>query len=117
MSLIRKIFAVISPFGYTTSLERMIEGVVYRFGEIELTVTLYVLGFKDFDMILGVDWLSQHRSMNDFQRGRVKLNMPRGRDISCMGPKEVVFVLYRKSCTCGSYYDKFSHIGIEKWCD
>ncbi|XP_038719910.1 uncharacterized protein LOC120012535 [Tripterygium wilfordii] len=55
VSPIRRMFAVTSPFGYTTSLEGMVEGVVCRFGEIELTADLYVLNFKDFDVILGVD--------------------------------------------------------------
>lgn len=37
VSPIRKIFAVTSFFGYTTSLEGMVKEVVCRFGGIELT--------------------------------------------------------------------------------
>lgn len=55
VSSIRKLFVVTSPFGYITSLEGIVEEIVCRFYDIELIANLYVLDFKDFNMILGVD--------------------------------------------------------------
>lgn len=64
--------------GTQLPLEGIVEGVVCRFGEIGLTASLYVLDFKDFDVILGLDWLTEHKTMIDFWRCRVKLNVSRG---------------------------------------
>ncbi|XP_038699632.1 uncharacterized protein LOC119996924 [Tripterygium wilfordii] len=72
VSPIRYMFAMTSPFGYTTSLEGWAERIVCRFGEIELMADLYVLDFKNFD----VDWLTKHRAMIDFWMRRVTLNVP-----------------------------------------
>lgn len=33
---------------------------------------------KDFDVILGVDWLTEHRAMIDFWRHRFTLNVQEG---------------------------------------
>ncbi|XP_038717154.1 uncharacterized protein LOC120010426 [Tripterygium wilfordii] len=58
------------------------EGVVLdcvcRFGSIALMADLYVLDFKDFDVILGVDWLTKLHVLMDFWERKVTLNVPEG---------------------------------------
>lgn len=97
MFMIRQIFAVTSPFGYTTSLERMVEGALCRFGEMELNANLYVLDFKDFDIILGVDWLRKHKDTIDFWRHRITLNIPGGGVIQLQGSKGVPCLQFLKN--------------------
>lgn len=48
-------FTVNRPFGHFTSLEGVVLDCVYQFGTIVLTADLFVLDFKDFDVIFGVD--------------------------------------------------------------
>ncbi|XP_038711798.1 uncharacterized protein LOC120005992 [Tripterygium wilfordii] len=61
-----------TPF-ISTSLARALSLEVSPMS-IALKVDLYVLDFKDFDVILGVDWLTKHRAMLDFLERNVTLN-------------------------------------------
>ncbi|XP_038716890.1 uncharacterized protein LOC120010231 [Tripterygium wilfordii] len=50
---------------------------------------LNVLDFKDFDVILGVDWLTKHHALLDFWERKVTLNVPEGGEIRLHGLKGV----------------------------
>ncbi|XP_038678401.1 uncharacterized protein LOC119979847 [Tripterygium wilfordii] len=63
-----------TPFGHFTSLEGVVIDCVCRFGSEALKADLYVLDFKDFDVILGVDWLTKHHALMDFWERKVTLN-------------------------------------------
>ena len=45
---------------------------------------LIVLGIHDFDIVLGMDWLSKHRATLDCYKKKIKIGSSRGtrRDIS-----------------------------------
>lgn len=59
------------PFGYFTSLKGEVLDCVYQFSDIVLMGDLYVLDFKDFDVILGVDCLRKHHACWIFGRERL----------------------------------------------
>ncbi|XP_038717242.1 uncharacterized protein LOC120010525 [Tripterygium wilfordii] len=56
---------------------------------IALKADLYVLDFKDFDVILGVDWLTKHHALLDFWERKVTLNVLEGREIQLHRSKGV----------------------------
>ncbi|XP_038711786.1 uncharacterized protein LOC120005979 [Tripterygium wilfordii] len=62
---------------------------VCRFGSVALKADLYVLDFKDFDVIFGVDWLTKHHALMDFWERKVTLNVPEGGVIQLHGSKGV----------------------------
>ncbi|XP_038693770.1 uncharacterized protein LOC119991496 [Tripterygium wilfordii] len=73
----RQTIVVDSPFGQFTRIQGYCI-CMCRFGDIELTVNLYVLDFQDFDVILGVDWLTEQKAVLDFWDRRITLNAPGG---------------------------------------
>ena len=53
-------------------------------GEHECPVDLVALDMRDFDVVLGMDWLSCHRSTLDFYKKEVKLHRPRKLEVKFM---------------------------------
>ncbi|XP_020548140.1 uncharacterized protein LOC110011705 [Sesamum indicum] len=55
-----------------------------RIGDVNLPVDLIVLDLKEFDVILGMDWLAQHKAIVDCCKKEVM--------IECSGESKVIFV-------------------------
>ncbi|KAL0448842.1 UNVERIFIED_CONTAM: hypothetical protein Slati_1440600 [Sesamum latifolium] len=60
------------------------KGSLVRIGDVTFPVDLVVMDLKEFDIILGMDWLAQHRSVVDCYKKKVM--------IESSGQPKVVFV-------------------------
>ncbi|KAL0407118.1 UNVERIFIED_CONTAM: hypothetical protein Slati_4025700, partial [Sesamum latifolium] len=60
------------------------KGSLVRIGDVTLPVDLVVMDLKEFDAILGMDWLTQHRAVVDCYKKEVM--------IESSGQPKVVFI-------------------------
>ena len=51
----------------------------------EFPADLVALDMRDFDVVLGMDWLSRHRATIDCYKKEVKLNRPRKLEVKFRG--------------------------------
>ena len=54
---------VISPLGYSVRVNRVYKNCPLLVHDREFLVDLIALPFHEFDLILGMDWLSKHRAI------------------------------------------------------
>ena len=64
------------PNGDTMISERIVQGSKLVIQNKDFPADLIVLGIHDFDIVLGMDWLSRHRSTLDFYKKEVRLVRP-----------------------------------------
>ena len=50
--------------------------------EYEFLGDLIELSFREFDVILGIDWLSRHQVVIDYRMKRVTLRTPSGEEVT-----------------------------------
>ena len=62
---------VSSPLGTRVSVDLICRDCELEISEILLTVDLRVMYMSEFDAILGMDWLTAHRVVIDYDRRRV----------------------------------------------
>ena len=62
---------VSSPLGTRVSINLICRGCELEISEILLTVDLRVMDMSEFDVILGMDWLTAYRVVIDCERRRV----------------------------------------------
>ena len=62
---------VSSPLGVRVSVEQICRGCELEISGILLTVDLRVMGMLEFDVILGMDWLTTHLVVIDYDRKRL----------------------------------------------
>ena len=62
---------VSSPLGARTSINMICRGCELEISRILLTVDLRVMDMSEFDVILGMDWLTAYRVVIDCERRRV----------------------------------------------
>ena len=62
---------VSSPLGTRVSVDKICRDCELEILGILLTVDLRVMGMSEFDVILGMDWLTAHRVVIDCDRRRV----------------------------------------------
>ena len=67
---------VTNPFRHSVIVNRVYRDCPIRIREYEFLGDLIELSFKEFDVILGMDWLSQHQVMVDCRMKRVTLRTP-----------------------------------------
>ena len=60
-----------SPLGTTARINRISRGCELEISGILLTVDLLVMDMSEFEVILGMDWLTTHRVVIDCDRMRV----------------------------------------------
>ena len=58
-----------------------------RIREFEFSGDLIELSFREFDVILGMDWLSQHQVVVDCRMKRVTLKTPSGEEVTFIGER------------------------------
>jgi len=68
----------------------MYKGVQINIGGCELKVDLLPLELQDFDVILGMDWLSMHKAQMDCFTKTVILQWPNGKKIVFRGERNVI---------------------------
>ena len=67
---------VMNPLGHSVIVNRVYRDCPIRIREYESPGDLIELSFKEFDVILGMDWLSLHQVMVDCRMKRVTLRTP-----------------------------------------
>ena len=58
---------VTNPLGHSVIINRVYKDCFIRIREYEFPGYLIELSFKEFDVILGMDWLSQHQVVVDYK--------------------------------------------------
>ena len=58
-----------------------------RIREYEFPGNLIELSFREFDVILGMDWLSRHQVVVDYRMKRVTLRTPSGEEVNFIGER------------------------------
>ncbi|KAL0378599.1 UNVERIFIED_CONTAM: hypothetical protein Sradi_3165400 [Sesamum radiatum] len=71
------------PVGGSVVVNSVRKGSLVRIGDVNLPVDLIVMDLKEFDVILGMDWLTQHRAVIDCYKKEVM--------IESFGESRVVF--------------------------
>ena len=62
---------VSSPIGTRVRIDQICQDCELDISEILLTVDLWVMNISDFDVILGMDWLTAHRVVLDCDNRRI----------------------------------------------
>ena len=68
---LEELLHVSSPLGTRVSVDQICRNCELEISGILLTVDLRVMDMSEFDVILGMDWLTAHRVIIDCDRGRV----------------------------------------------
>ena len=64
---------VTSPLGHSVRVNRVYKNCPLMVHDRDFTIDLIALPFHEFDLILGMDWLSKHRAIVDCDKKRVVL--------------------------------------------
>ena len=64
---------VTSPLGHSVRVNRVYKNCPLMVHDREFSVNLIALPFHEFDLILGMDWLSKHRAIVDCDKKAVVL--------------------------------------------
>ena len=62
-----------SPLGHSVKVNRVYKNCPLMVHDREFSVDLIALPFHEFDLILGMDWLSKHRAIVDCDKKTVML--------------------------------------------
>ena len=68
---LEKLLYVSFPLGTRVSVDLICRGCELEISRILLTMDLRVMDMLEFDVILGIDWLTTHRVVFDYERRRV----------------------------------------------
>ena len=99
---------VTNPLGHSVIVNRVYRDFPIRIREYEFLEDLIELSFKEFDVILAMDWLSRHKVVVDYRMERVTLRTPSGEKVTFIGERpnhlsNVIFstttrMMVRKGC-------------------
>ena len=73
------------PAGDPLFLDRVVRDSRVLIGGQEFPANLVALDMRDFDVVLGMDWLSRHRSTLDCYKKEVKLHRPEKLEVKFRG--------------------------------
>ena len=73
---------VTNTLGQSVIVNRVYRDCPIRIREYEFPGDLIELSFREFDVILGMDWLSQHQVVVDCRMKRVTLRTPSGEEVT-----------------------------------
>ena len=65
------------PYGDTMISERIVPGSKLVIQNKDFPAYLVMLGIRDFNIVLGMDWLSRHRATLDCHKTEVRLVRPK----------------------------------------
>ena len=77
---------VTNPLGHSVIMNRVYRGCPIRIREYGFSRDLIELSFREFDVILGMDWLSRHQVVVDCRMKRVTLRMS-GVEVTFIGER------------------------------
>ena len=78
---------VTNPLGHSVIVNKVYRDCPIRIRECEFLRDLIELSFREFDVILGMDWLSRHRVIVDFRMKRVTLRTPNDDEVIFIGER------------------------------
>ena len=81
---------VSSPLGTKMSVDLMCQGCELEISRIILTVNLRVMDMSEFDVILGMDWLTTYQVVIDIEQMRVTAYTQDGTHVTFQGDKHDV---------------------------
>ena len=87
-------FIISTPLSETVSVDHMYKGVQINIGGCELKEDLLPLELHDFDVILGMDWLSMNKAQMDCFTKTVTFQGPDGKKIVFRGGEKCHLKLY-----------------------
>ena len=100
---------VSTPLGDLVIVDRVYRDCNIRIGEIDLPADLIVLTLREFDVILGMDWLSHHHAVVNCYTKEVMFEPPDRPRVAFHGERQMVpsclisavnaFKLIQKGCT------------------
>ena len=67
---------VTSPLGQSVKVNRVYKNCPIVILDREFSTNLIALPFREFDLILGMDWLSKHQAIIDYDKKTVVLKCP-----------------------------------------
>ena len=79
---------VSSPLGTRVNIDQICRGCELEISRILLTVDLRVMDISEFDVILGMDWLTAHRVVINCDRRRVTFYTPDDVCVMFQGDKD-----------------------------
>jgi len=83
-------FIISTLLSETVNVDHIYKGVQINIGGCELKVDLLPLELHDFDVILGMDWLSMNKAQMDCFTKTVTLQRPDGKKIVFKGERNVI---------------------------
>ncbi|KAK4385928.1 Transposon Ty3-I Gag-Pol polyprotein [Sesamum angolense] len=78
------------PVGGGVVVNSVRKGSLVRIGDVNLPVDLIVMDLKEFDVILGMDWLAQHRAVVDCYKKEVMIESSGKPKVVFVGDRQVV---------------------------
>ena len=78
---------VTNPLGHSVIMNRVYKDCPNKIREYEFLGDLIELSFGEFDVILGIDWLSQHQVVVDCRMKRVALRTPSSEEVTFIGER------------------------------
>ena len=76
-----------NPLGHSVIMNRTYRDCPIRIREYELSGDLIELSFREFDVILGIDWLSRNQVVVDCRMKRVDLRTSSGEEVTFIGER------------------------------
>ena len=78
---------VTNPLGHSFIVNRVYRDCPIKIREYEFLGDLIELSFREFDVILGMDWLSRHQAIVDCRMKRVTLRTPNEEEVTFIGER------------------------------
>ena len=78
---------VTNPLEHSVIVNRVYRDSPIRIREYEFLGDLIKLSFREFNVILGMDWLSRHQVVVDCRMKRVSLRAPSGKEVTFIGER------------------------------
>ncbi|KAL0412906.1 UNVERIFIED_CONTAM: hypothetical protein Sradi_1492300 [Sesamum radiatum] len=78
------------PVGRDMVVNSVKKGSLMRIGDVNLPVDLVVMDLKEFDVILEMDWLAQHRAVVDCYKKEVMIESSGESRVVFVGDRQVV---------------------------
>ena len=84
---------VTNPQGHSVIVNRVYRDCPIRIREYEFSGDLIELLFREFDVILGMNWLSRHQVVVDCRMKRVSLRTPSGDEVTFIGERRTTSLM------------------------
>ena len=110
---------VTNPLGHSVIVNRVYRDCPIRIREYEFLGDLIELSLREFDVILGMDWLSRHQVVVDYRMKILTLRTPSGEEVTFISERSnhlsnVIFAATTRTMVrngCEAYLAKYEKGG------